>query len=173
MSYLAAVAVLLDGGETLFQRCLRVDAVQVVESDAVGAESTKALLDLGVQDLRTSAAGAAASALRGHDATFGIGRDRRTDGLLAFPAGVRVSGVDHPDPGGDRFLHEGDVRRCIGETVRPQPDAGDLGVTECQCRGPVEFGVHVSRSPLTVRTTFPVFCSVSTYLVAATTSSNG
>jgi len=39
-----------------------VDAVQVVESDAVGAESTKALLDLGVQDLRTSAAGAAASA---------------------------------------------------------------------------------------------------------------
>src|SRR5438874_1944701 len=32
---------------------------------------------------------------------------------------------------------------------------------------------QVPRSPLTVRTTFPVLCSVSTYRVASTTSSNG
>jgi methionyl-tRNA synthetase len=32
---------------------------------------------------------------------------------------------------------------------------------------------HRVRPPLIVRTTFPVFCSVSTYLVASTTSSNG
>ena len=32
---------------------------------------------------------------------------------------------------------------------------------------------QVSWSPLTMRTTFPVFCSVSTYRVASTTSSSG
>jgi len=32
---------------------------------------------------------------------------------------------------------------------------------------------QVVRSWLTVRTTFPVFCPVSTYLFASTTSSNG
>src|SRR5439155_1880003 len=107
---LAAVAALLDGGETLFERCLRVDPVQVVESDAVGAQSTKALLDFGEEDLRTSATAAATTpALRGHDATVGIGRESRTDRLLALPAGVAVSGVDQTHPGGDRFLHEGDV----------------------------------------------------------------
>ncbi len=31
---------------------------------------------------------------------------------------------------------------------------------------------HRARPPLIVRTTFPVFCSVSTYLVASTTCSN-
>src|SRR5207237_3129264 len=63
---LAAVAVLLDGGETLFERCLRVDPVEVVESDAVSAKSTKAAIDCGVEPLRTSVTGAANSAFRGH-----------------------------------------------------------------------------------------------------------
>ena len=37
----------------------------------------------------------------------------------------------------------------------------------------VDSGFHRARSPLIVRTTFPVFCSVSTYRTASTTSSNG
>src|SRR5207244_3816885 len=37
----------------------------------------------------------------------------------------------------------------------------------------VDNGSHRGRPPLTVRTTFPVFCFVSTYFVASTTSSSG
>jgi len=74
----AAVAVLLDGGETLFQRCRRVDPMEVVERDAVGAQSTKALLDFGVEHLRTSVTGAANPAFRGYHHTVRIGRERRT-----------------------------------------------------------------------------------------------
>src|SRR6478672_4849929 len=140
---LSVVAVLLDRAETLFERCLRVWPVQVIEPDAVGAQPTEALLDLGAQDLRVPAAGAAPSALRRYYITSAIGRERPTDRLLALPAGVGVSGVDHPDPRGDRFLNEGDVRRGIGEAVRPQPDAGDLGVAESQLHRPVGLDVHV------------------------------
>src|SRR6266566_3748940 len=130
---LAAVAVLIDGGETLFERCLRVDPVQVVERDAVGAQPAKALLDLGVEDVRTPATGAAASAaLRRYDATLGLSGERRTDRLLALPTGVGVGRVDHPHTGGDRFPHEGNARRRVAEAVRSQADAGDLGVTESQ-----------------------------------------
>ena len=48
---LAAVTILLDGGEAFLNRCLRVDPVQVVESDAVGAQAAEALLDFGAEIL--------------------------------------------------------------------------------------------------------------------------
>src|SRR5213078_1916365 len=37
----------------------------------------------------------------------------------------------------------------------------------------LQFARQSARPPLTVRTTLPVFCCVSTYLVASTTSSSG
>src|SRR5207302_4113006 len=82
---LAALSILVDGGEALLNGSLGVDAVQVVESDAVGAQSTEALFDFGAKDLRPSATGAAASsALRRDDAMLGFGGERRTDRLFAL-----------------------------------------------------------------------------------------
>ena len=101
----SAVAVLLDGGETLLDRCLRVDPMQVVESDAVGAEATKAFVDFSFEVFRTAAAGAARPAFCGDDTGVWIGSERRpADRGLAFAAGIAVSGVDHPDARGDGLL---------------------------------------------------------------------
>ena len=87
MPDLATVTVLLDDGETLLDGCLRVDPVQVVETDAVGAKSTKALLDLSLKDLRATATGAAEAPLGCYNATVRNGSKRRTDRGLAFSAG--------------------------------------------------------------------------------------
>jgi hypothetical protein len=43
---LACVAALLDGADAIFERRLRVDAVEVVEVDRLRAQPPQALLDL-------------------------------------------------------------------------------------------------------------------------------
>ena len=89
MPDLAAVAVLLDDGETFLDRCLRVDPVQVVESDAVGAKSTKALLDFELEgspddrDRRPRSPPFVATTQGS-----GIRGERRTDRGLAFSTGI-------------------------------------------------------------------------------------
>src|SRR6202048_662918 len=70
---LALVLVLLDRRKALLQRCLRVDAVQVVESDPVGPQAAKALLDLAMQNFRASTPRAAEAAFGGHDDAVGGG----------------------------------------------------------------------------------------------------
>ena len=53
-----------------------------------------------------------------------------------------------------------------GNCVRQKPaHEGDVGLDL--------VSVHFLRRHQSVRTTLPVFCSVSTYLVASSTSSNG
>jgi hypothetical protein len=47
----AALPVLVDDPEAVLQRSLRIRLMEVVEVDAVGPEATKALVDLGAQDL--------------------------------------------------------------------------------------------------------------------------
>src|SRR5438270_3888659 len=82
MTDLAAVPILLDRAEALLERGLRVDAVQVIESDAVGSQPAKALLDFSPQHLRAAASGAADPAFRGNNATFGNGRQSGSDRLF-------------------------------------------------------------------------------------------
>ena len=43
----------------------------------------------------------------------------------------------------------------------------------CDVAGDIDGPLRTPRSPLTVRTTFAVFCSLSAYLVASTTCSSG
>src|SRR5439155_4506264 len=125
---LPAVPVLLDGVEALLERRLRVDPVQVVEGDAVRPQAAKALLDLSPQHLGTAVPGAP-PALRRDNAIVRNRRESSTDRLFTLASGVCVGGVDVAHPGGDRLLHEGDVLRCIPESIRAEPDPDYLGVT--------------------------------------------
>ncbi len=68
---------------------------------------------------------------------------------------------------------------ATSEEARAQRDAR-VGQWFAQYRSKIGGAVRVSdnrshraQPPLIVRTTFPVFCSVSTYLDASTTSSSG
>src|SRR4051794_23609069 len=92
----AAVAIFLDGREAFLKRCLRIDPVQIIESNGLGAQAAEAFLDLGAEILRTSTTGATGAALRGDDVAVTEGRKRRSDRRLALPTRISVSGVDQP-----------------------------------------------------------------------------
>jgi len=110
---------------------LRVDAVEVVQGDAVGPEPAQALLDLAAEHLRAAAPGAAAAAALGcHYAAIGDRRESRANRLFALPTGVGVSGVDHPHPGGERRLDERDVAVRFRQSVGSEPDASHIEVTK-------------------------------------------
>src|SRR6266487_812853 len=134
MPDLPCVHILLDRSEALLERRLGIDAVQVVELDAARLQPAKALFDLSAKHLWAALARAEA-ALRADDDALWDRRERGADRLLALAAGVEVGGVDRPDAGGDRLLDEGDVLARVGEPVRPEPDAGDLGIADPQLRG--------------------------------------
>jgi len=82
---LAAILVLLDRLKALLERNIRVDAVQVVEGDAVGAQRPEAVLDLRSQHIRAAVLNAA---LRGHDGVSRNPRESLTDRFFALAAGV-------------------------------------------------------------------------------------
>src|SRR4051812_11125681 len=135
MPDLAVLAVFFDGGEARFDWRLRVDPVQIVESYAAGAKSPKTFFDFSSKVLGATATWASRPALGGHEGSPEIWGERCADRSLAFAARIRVSSVDHPQPRIECRLDESDIRRRIGETVRPEPQAGDLDVTEFQRRG--------------------------------------
>ena len=126
---LPALAVVGDRSETLLERRLGVDAVQVVEVDRLGAQAPQALLDLRAQRLRAARTGVIA-AFRRDDHAVRARRERLADRRLALAVGVGVGGVDHADPGGDRLPNQLDVLRRLAEAVRPEPDPRDLRVAE-------------------------------------------
>src|SRR5438132_231008 len=125
VSDLAAVPVLLDCGDALLERNRRVDTVQVIQRDAVGPQPGQADFDLVPKCLWTATS---QTALGGHDAIAGDGRDRIADRLFALSAGVRVRRIDHLHPGCDRGLDQLDAAPRFRESVRPEPDAGHIGV---------------------------------------------
>src|SRR5262249_18710567 len=77
---LSALPVLLDRGQALFERRLRVDSMQVVERDRFRTQTPKAFLDLRAEYLRAPFAGVEAT-LRCHHAAPRDRRQRRTDRL--------------------------------------------------------------------------------------------
>ena len=128
---LPLVLILLEGGEALLERRLRIDPVQVIERDAVGPQPAQAFVDLSPERVRAALSGSVA-AFRRHDASIRDGRERSADRLFAVSSGVRVGGVDVPQPRGDGLLHEGDVLARVREPVRPETDSRDLRITELQ-----------------------------------------
>src|SRR6266487_1731876 len=95
--------------EALFERCLGVDAMQVVELHPDPAPTAQALFDLGPQDLRLTPPRAAQSAFGGDQANTGLSRCRHTDRLLALASGVEMRGVDHLHARLNRGFEEVDV----------------------------------------------------------------
>ncbi len=85
---LAAVAVLLDRRETVLERGLRVDPVQVVQSYALGPQPAKAVLDLGAEDLRPPTSRSPAPALGGHNAAVRDRLERKPDRFFALATRV-------------------------------------------------------------------------------------
>ena len=142
MPDLPVVLVLLDGTEALLERCFRIDAVQVVETDPVRPQPSEAPFDLASQHLGMAAVPASFGR---DDAAVRDGRESSPDRLFALSSGVRVGGVDQVHASGDRFLHEGDMLGRIGQPVRPEPDTGDLGMAEPELRGRVH-GPHATTS---------------------------
>src|SRR5450759_4420717 len=131
---LAAVLVLLDGGKAFLDWSDGIDAVKVVELDAIGPEAAEALLDLGAQHLRFPLARPANAALgRDHKAACGSG-EGLADRLLALTAGIRVGRIDHLDSGGDRLFDECGVVRRVGQSVRAKADAGEVDIPESHGR---------------------------------------
>jgi hypothetical protein len=105
--------------------------VQVVELDRVRSQAAEAVFDLPTKHVGPALARPEA-ALGRDDAVVGRGRKGGSDRLLALPTGVEMGSVDQADSGCDRLPDELDVLRRQGEPVRPEPDAGDLGVAQRQ-----------------------------------------
>src|SRR4051794_39445316 len=127
---LPRLAVLRDRPEALLQRCLRIDAVQVVEVDDVGPQALEALLDLFTERLR--AAAAAVAALRRDQNSIRLRRERLADRPLAVAAAVDVSGVDRADSRFDCRAQELLILRRRGEPIGAEADSSDLGARDSE-----------------------------------------
>jgi hypothetical protein len=133
----AAVDIGLDRAKALLERRLRIHAVQVVETDRLGAQRPQALLDLGPQHLGAALAGTAVAALGGDEHVLGGAIERLADGALAVAAAVQVRGVDVAYAGGHGFADEGHVPGRSGEPVGAQADAGHVDAGESEVGHPV------------------------------------
>ena len=120
---LALVAEPPDLAEALLKRGLRIDAVQVVQRDAVGAQGSQALLDLRPQH-RGAPLARTEPALCRDERALATGRERRADRPLALAARVQVGGVDRLHAGLDSRSDESGALAGIGEPVGAQPGHG-------------------------------------------------
>ena len=127
-----AVNVLLDRAQTLLDRRLRVDAMEIVERDAADSQAGETLFDFLSEDLGLAAAGVAVAAFGRDDHARRRGRQRSSDGFLAFAAGVEMRRIDHLDAGVGGGADERDALVCIAEPVRAETYPTDLGVAEAE-----------------------------------------
>ena len=125
----AAVDVALDRTQALLERRLRVDAVQVVEADRVGAQRAQALLDLPREHVGPALARPVA-ALGRDEHVVATARERLADRALALAAAVEVCGVDVPHARGHGLAHEVHVLGRGREAVGAEADPGDVDAGE-------------------------------------------
>ena len=125
----AGLAMLGEDREALLQRCLGVDAVQVIEIDPRAPQPPKALGYLRPQRVRLRLGGAVA-ALRRDQAPGRAGWEGLSDRRLTRAARVDVGGVDHVDARRHRPTHELDVLGRIGQSIGAQADARQRGLAD-------------------------------------------
>lgn len=133
----ATVDVRLDRAEALFQRRFRVDPVQVVEPDRLGAQRAQALLDLRPEHLRPALARAVA-AFGGDEHVLGDTLERLADRALALAAGVEVCGVDVAHARGHGIADERHVLGRGGQTIGAHADTGHVNAGESE-------GIHAGQ----------------------------
>src|SRR4029077_16506113 len=131
MPDLPGLAALGQRGEALLERRLRVDAMEVVERDALDPQAAEALVDLRAELL--GAAGAGGKAAFRTDDDFRAGRGR-ADRPLPSALRVGVRRVDVADAGRDGQPHELRVLGRVPEPVRAEPDPRDLNVARARRR---------------------------------------